>query len=163
MRRSNNYKYLILTIMIMSGVISCVSGQYLRTEIVKDLQPNSPVRLIMYSESDPINIAIFDIACDDYTFDIQGSAFNYSVSDEITAEEALNEANSFLYSSRTRLRNIYGVDGIVIGYEIRPVYNIVRYGVSDVLAVDYIVLDGKVRVYIDLKHSLKNRYYRYLH
>ena len=158
------YRYIapIILILLLTVSSSFAMGKYLNTETVGEADISGEFTLFLYSSGDPIRAAILDIEGDDYTFEMSGSRHNYTVEKSISAEQAMKKAIAFTSSQRYRMRKILDDDGHVTGYELRPLYNIFRYGTSDVLDVDYRITDKKVAVTVDIKSSLRERYEREL-
>lgn len=143
---------------------SCATGKHLRTEQAADSEVTGNYTLILhggrYSE-DIENVAIFDKEGDPYTFEIFAREDNYTVQKGVPAKEALDTAQKFVSFHRsvrgTKLNRIIDKDGNTIGYELRPLYNQLEFGFSDVLYTDYSVKDHKVIVYIWLRQELEHR------
>ncbi len=93
---------------------------------------------------------------------VYGPEFEYKIKQGVPAKEALAEADRFLrcsvYYRKTQLRDVLDRTGGVIGYELRPLYSIVDFGVEDVLLVDYRQMqDNRVVVYINLDPRVDRR------
>jgi hypothetical protein len=141
---------------------SCAAGNYLRTEGAKDADIRGSFALILYGSrhlNDIETIAILDMEGDRYSFEPYAPEFDYKIKRGIPAKEALEEAERFVswHSSfyRTQLSRILDGKGNVIGYEIRPLYQPLAFGASDVLDVDYRIKDNKVIVRIRLKPQIE--------
>jgi len=70
------------------------------------------------------------------------------------------KAAKFIDSKSYRTSRILDDKAQVIGYEVRPLYDSNRFGASDILDVDYTLIDRKVAVAVDIKSSIKKRYER---
>jgi hypothetical protein len=134
----------------------------LRTEGAKDADIRGSFALILYGSrhlNDIETIAILDMEGDRYGFEPYAPEFDYKIKRGIPAKEALEEAERFVswHSSfyRTQLSRILDGKGNVIGYEIRPLYQPLAFGASDVLDVDYRIKDNKVIVRIRLKPQIE--------
>jgi hypothetical protein len=75
---------------------------------------------------------------------------------------ALRESRLFISSHtdfiRSELKRIIDEKGEIIGYEIKPLYNILRFGMHDILDVHYRIKDKTVSVTVDVKRNLKIRF-----
>lgn len=152
----------ISAILCIAFLNSCSTGNYLRTEGVRDTNIQGTFTLILYGSrhlNDIETIAILDIEGDGYSFEPYAPEFDYKIKRGIPAKEALEEAERFVswHSSfyRTQLSRILDYKGNVIGYELRPLYQLLAFGVSDVLDVDYRIKDNKVIVRIKLKPQIE--------
>jgi hypothetical protein len=86
--------------------------------------------------------------------------YDYNVIKKLPAAEALKRAQVFVKWHRdyrsTQVRKILDDQGSVIGYEVRPLYDPIAYGVSNVLVVRYWVQEGgKVKVTINLNSTAR--------
>ena len=149
----------ILTLLLTVS-LSFAMGQYLKTEKIPAIDVSGSVTLFLYSTGDLRRTAILDIEGDDYTIEISESAHNYTVIKSLAAEQAVKEAAAFLSSSRYRMIKILSDEGQVIAYELRPLYSVFRYGSSDILDVDYRLIEETVTVTVEVKSNIKKRYYR---
>jgi hypothetical protein len=156
------YRYIVPTILILFLTVSfsCTTGKYLKTETAGTADISGEITLFLYKDVYLIEAAVLDIEGDDYTFEMTGSGHNYTVEKSVPAELAVKKAFGSISSQRGRLRKILADNGNKIGYEVRPVYGIFRYGSSDILDVDYRIEDKKVSVTVDVKSTFRDRYYR---
>lgn len=113
------------------------------------------VTLYLYSEFDYGGVAIIDVEGDDYTFEIFSSPYNYSVMNNLTADQALGEASKFLSSWKRQMRMILDDNGSIIGYEIRPLFRAVDYGGSDIFDTVYKPEGNNIIVIVDLKSEVR--------
>ena len=102
--------------------------------------------------------AILDPEGHRYAFEPYAPAFDYRVVKGLPAKEALEIAQSFLSRQygflRSQLNKIVDDSGKIIGFEMRPLYDPLVFGTSDILDTDYVLKDGKVRAYIRLKPEI---------
>jgi hypothetical protein len=152
----------LVIILLLVAALSCSPGQYLKTDIIASGDISGSFTLILYGGAGPKKVAVFDIEGDDYAFEMYGSKHNYFVEKGIPAERALKEAVRFIHSQRNRTNKIIDDKGNIIGYELRPLYNSLRYGSQDILDVAYRVTDNKVLVTVEIKSSIQHNYYREL-
>jgi hypothetical protein len=97
-----------------------------------------------------------------YRFDIYKPAFDYSATKGLSSGQALKTAetfvsgqNAFLYS---RTRAVIGPAGGAIAYEVRPLYQTVIFGRSDLLITTYLLKeDNLVEVRVDVDEVVKWR------
>jgi hypothetical protein len=119
--------------------------------------------LILYGgnySDDLETIAILDREGDPYNFEPYAPDFDYRIKKRVPAKKAMKEAekfvsfhNSFL---RSQISRIIDNNGKTIGYEVRPLYQPLTFGISDVLDVYYWVKEGgRVKVLIRLKQSVE--------
>ncbi|MFZ3138988.1 MAG: hypothetical protein WA126_16525 [Thermodesulfovibrionales bacterium] len=130
----------------------------LRTESAEVSAMNGSLTLILYGArflDDIETIVIFDIEGDQYHFEPFAPDFDYKIKRGVQAKEALAEAQKFVSFHnafwRSQLSRILDPNGNIIGYELRPLYNNLVYGTSDVMDVYYWLKEGgKIKVTIRL-------------
>lgn len=135
-----------------------VFGKDLRTEEVKTSDIAGTFTLILYGGNyvkDIKTAAFLDLEGDQYTFEPYAPAFDYRVIRGLSAKEALETAELFVsatYSFRgSQSSRIIDDSGRTVGYEIRPLYEPLTFGTSDVMNIDYVTKGNKIRIYINLK------------
>jgi hypothetical protein len=135
----------------------------LKTEPVKDEKIISGTFTAVlfgarYSE-DIETVAFLDVEGDDYTFEPYAPVYDYSVKDNLTAEEALHDALSFVNWHhayiQTKIKKVKDNQGRTLGYELRPLYSSLKYGFSDVLNINYSLKENRVVIYIRLKPFIR--------
>jgi hypothetical protein len=156
--------FLLVPIMFLSLDSVSAFDKSLRTEAAKDIdvEMKGTFTLILYGGSyfdDIETIAIFDYESDDYVFEPYAPEFDYGIHRGLSAEEALKKAHRFISSGhssfyRAQLRRILDDKGKTTGYELRPLYMPLTYGLSDVLDVFYGLQDQRVRIIIRLDSSV---------
>ena len=106
------------------------------------------------------NVALLDKEGDPYTIEIYAPDFRYKMKTGLPAEEALKQAAQFVKCSvhyqQTRFSKILDATGNIVGYEARALYSPIRFGMYDVLDVQYVVRDNKIVVYIRLDSTVDN-------
>ena len=127
--RNNNYNYLLISILtiIVSG---CVAGKPLSTQMLKDAGlDKTAYNVILYGMETPYDVetvAVLDKTDDAFQI-ISASQLNYSVYENLSTEDAMQLATSFLKRSviykAQEQRAILSPEGQIIGYEIRPIFN----------------------------------------
>jgi hypothetical protein len=154
-------------IAVLAGILflqACIQGARLRTGPVTRPDVQGTYTLILYGgnySGDLETVAILDREGDRYTFEPYAPAFNFKVIKGQTADHALPAAEQFVrrqpsYQSEV-LHSILDETGMVIGYELRPLYLPLVYGVSDVLDVDYRINGEKVIVTIKVKPFIEQQ------
>jgi hypothetical protein len=139
----------------------------LRTELIEDADIEGDFSLILYGSrhiNDVETIAIFDIEGDRYTIEPFAPDFDYRIMKGLSAREALHEAQSFVswhqsYMS-SHLSRILDDDGSIVGYELRPLYLPLTFGLPDVMYVYYTKKNGKIVVNIRLKPSVERQLFQ---
>ena len=149
---------------LLTLVYSCASERYLRTDRAGPAELAGTYTLFLHGvrySDDVENVAILDKEGDTYSFEIYAPEYDYTVKKGVTAEEALDEAEGHVSHHRdfmrSRLRKIFDKDGNIIGYELRPLYHINRFGESDVLYIDYMTKDNRVITTIRLREYFRER------
>jgi hypothetical protein len=147
-------KATIIFLMLTALAIYSCSGKYLRTERVSEGEITGVYTLILYGGNSPNNPNTFAILAKEgtpYSFDVFAPDFDYRRVKGVPAKEALEEAEKFVSFHpdfwKIELSKIVGDKGLTIGYEVRPLYNLIVHG-SDVPDIYYKKTDGKVTVYI---------------
>ena len=114
--------------------------------------------LILYGgghSNDVETMAILDKEGDRYTFEPFAPKFKYIVKRGLPAKEALEEASEFIswHNSfhHSQLSGIIDENGKMLGYELRPLYLPLKFGVDDIMDIDYRMRADKIAVIIRLK------------
>jgi hypothetical protein len=154
----------IIFIGLTAVIISCAPGRYLRTEPAGTSGIEGSYSLMLYGgrySEDIENLAILDKDDDPYAFAIYGREDNYTVQKNVPAKEALDKAQRFVSRHRSfmrsRLSSILDPVGNVIGYELRPLYQMIEFGDPDVLSVYYGIKDSTVIVHIWPRQELEHK------
>ena len=134
-------------------------GTYLKTETVQADEIQGVFTLTLYGANDPKQAVFLDIEDDEYTFVINDSSHNFTVTNGISAEQSLQEAVNFIDSQNHRISRIHH-QGKTIGYEIRPIYQTLQFGHPDILDIQYRLEDQKVHISVDVKRSVRSTYDR---
>jgi hypothetical protein len=139
---------------------SCVmtAGSHLKTEAAKPSEVTGTYTLLLYGcryPDDLENVAILVREGGPYIFEIYSLATRYKIKSGLTADEALREAGQFVTCSvqykDSRMSRISDPRGAVIGYEVRPLYSPIRFGMYDVLNIQYVLRDGQGKIVIYIK------------
>jgi hypothetical protein len=132
-------------------------GTYLKAEHASEEDVRGLFTLFFYRPNDPRQAVIFDSEGDEYTFEMCDSTHTYSTVHGVAGDQALNEARAFINSQRVIFRKVLHA-GKAVGYEMRPLYQTLRYGVPDILYIDYRLEGKKVFVSVNVKSSIRARY-----
>ncbi len=154
---------LAVLILLALSASACAMKNGLRTEAVPGTGISGSYTLILHGcryLDDPETIAFLDKDGDGINFEPYTPAFNYRVKKGLIAEDALGEAGKFVacHSSfhQTKLSGILDDKGAVTGYEVRPLYLPLTYGVEDILMTDYRIRDDRLIIKIRLIPSVEN-------
>ena len=158
----------MVVLLFVTGLLSIASDSFafetsLKTEAANPSEVKGTFTLILYGGNyyDDLETAAFlDCEGDGYTLDLYVPDFDYRVRKGMPAKEALAEAEKFVRFHpsfwHSQLSKIMDNKGDVIGYELRPLYYPITYGVSDVLDVHYWMKEGgRVKVTIRLIPSVE--------
>lgn len=154
--------FLALVLIFLTTGCLAVYKHNVRTEAANDAGIEGTYTLILYGSrhiNDIETIAIFDKEGDKYTFDMYAPDFDYKSIKGVPAKDALSKAYGFIswhhlfYGSR--LSKILDDKGAIIGYELKPLYDPLAFGVSDVLDIGYNIKDNRVIVRIRLIPSVE--------
>jgi hypothetical protein len=154
------YIYATIATLVLMLSMSCATGRYLKTETVGEAEISGTFTLFLYEYANHANVAVFDIEGDDYTFELYESKYHYTVEKNVSSEQAVKKAVQHIASRKRKMKKILD-GGNIVGYEMKPLYHtLLRYGTSDILDVDYRVIDKKVRVTIEMDWAVRQEYYR---
>lgn len=156
-----NISYMIASIflaVLFVTLSSCAGSKLLRTELAQDSEITGSFTLILHGTRhtfDLKTIAFLDKEGDGYVLMPEAPTFDYKVIGNLSAQEALKKAQDFVKwhrsFRRSQVSKIIDDKGSIIGYEIRPLYDPIDYGISNVLVVEYWLKEGgKVKVTIRL-------------
>jgi hypothetical protein len=99
------------------------------------------------------NVAILVSDNSRYPLEIYDLDTSFKVNRGVPSKRAVVEADEFVRCSshkiwQTRISKILDGSGGTMGYEFRPLYDVIEFGTPDVLMISYALKDGKVRAYI---------------
>jgi hypothetical protein len=136
---------------------SCTPGIRLNTQESQDSEVTETYTVIYYGcnfYEDFETIAFLDKEGDQYIFEPYAPDFMYRIRKGVGAKEALTEATNFLHCNTafqsSQLSKIIAPDGVIVGYEVRPLYYPFVYGSGDALLRSYRIKDNKVVIWIKL-------------
>jgi hypothetical protein len=151
--------------MYMLATSACLNIQYLKTERADELDIQGKLTVIFYGynySDDPEAAVFFDIEDDEFTFEPYAPDHYFQIAKGVDVSLALKEAKWFVgrHSSfrGPRLRKILHPNGTVIGYEMRPLYQITTYGRSDVIDIYYRIADAKIIITVEVKDYIKRKF-----
>jgi hypothetical protein len=162
-------KNLIIIVIVFFCSLIVISDSFsmdglLKTEQVKEGEISGTFSLILYGSrhmEDVETVAILDKEGDDYTFEPFAPEFNYKIMKNVPAKEAFRTAIEFVswHSSfrRVQLSRIFDYKGNTLGYELKPLYFPLTFGVSETIEVDYWVKGNKVIIRIKLLPSVEEK------
>lgn len=98
-------------------------------------------------------VAVLDISGDGYDFAVNAPKFDYKIINGVSAGDSLLRAFEFVKGHpkavKKELRKIVR-GGVILGFEVRPLYEPFAYGAHDVLDVTYTLRGNKVRMTVRL-------------
>lgn len=154
---------LIFITLLSYGCGLSFSKERLTSEPLKDGKSiQGTFTLILHGanhSTDLETIAILDREGDGYEFEPFAPEFAYRIKKNLSANEALSEAEKFVgwhHSFRNAIiSRLVDAKGSLLGYEVRPLYYPLDFGEIDVLDIDYFKSGIKIIVRIELKESVK--------
>jgi hypothetical protein len=146
----------LISILIISKNLG--RGELLKTVPAEIAGIADKFTLILYGgqhSNDIETVAILDKEGDRYTFEPFVPKFKYIVRKGLPAREALEEAGKFIrwHNSfhQSQLRGIIDENGNILGYELRPLYLPLTFGIDDIMDIDYRMKADKIAVIVRLK------------
>ena len=169
-KNKKTWRVLFFIVLLLSlSLSSCMltQGKQLKTFETAPTVAAGSYTVFLYGCSyrdDVENVAILDREGDPYTLELFTPDFRYKVKAGLSAEQALKEAEQFVkcgpYYQMTQFSAIPDRAGNIMGYEVRPLYSPIRFGMYNVLDIQYADNGGKVAVYIrldpDIQKALDN-------
>lgn len=152
------------TILVFSFLGACAGRQPLKTvSVAATEEVQGMFRVILYGTASYDwleSVALLDREGDGYILEPYAPNFNYRILHSVNHEDAVNEAVHFISAHQDyhthRMKKILGENGTIIGYEIKPIYYPFVYGFTEVLDVDYFLLEnGMVKVTINVIPPVK--------
>lgn len=149
---------------LFCALASCAAGSRLSTVAVREEGITSGTfRVILFGcgyLDDPETIAFLDREGDEFVFEPYAPDFKFRVGEGIPAAEALEMARHFVACSssfsRSRVTAIRDDAGRTLGYEVRPLYLPLTYGVDDLLRVYYLLRTDRVLIDVWLITSVEH-------
>lgn len=123
--------------------------------------------LILYGRThgeDLESVALIDPEDDAYEIVPYAREYRFVIARNMSAEKALQEAERFAGAHPSfmgvRLSRITDRQGKVFGYEVRPLYQFLRFGTDDVLDTSYVLHGTKVDAYISVNPVFEDLFER---
>ena len=152
----------VVAALIILSLFFFASDNHLKTEAALPSEMQGTFTLMLYgcrSADDIENMVLFDKEGDAFTFEIHAPGFSYTVKTNVSAGDALAEAEKFvrcnLNCEGSQLRKILGPGGNSIGFELKPLYSPVLFGIRDVLDVSYVIKERKVTAHIKVDSNVE--------
>jgi hypothetical protein len=144
--------------MLLSALMfsACAIGTQLRTVPAQQADRGGTYTLYLYGCRYPADVKNAAFLIDEgaqYPFEIFDLDTSYKIIRHVQAEQALRDARKFLLCTThrvtgTSLSRISDAQGGTVGYEIKPLYFVVEFGMPDILLISYSQTAGMVRAYI---------------
>lgn len=147
---------MLISILVISKTLA--RGKPLKTAPAEITDIADKFTLILYGgqhSNDIETLAILYKEGGRYTFEPFAPRFKYIVRKGLSAKEALEAADRFIrwHNSfhQSQLRGVIDEKGKVLGYELRPLYLPLTFGIDDIMDVDYRMKTDKITVIVRLK------------
>lgn len=144
---------------------SCSGGTYLKTEWATPAEMTGTYTVFLYGGGyidDLTQVAVLVKEGGPYTVEIYAPDSFYKTKSGLSPKQALEESAKFVnfhsQFMQAGLSRIIDTDGSTIGYEVRPYYDPLALGTSDVIDVAYLIKDRKVQVNIRLKPEIERMF-----
>ncbi len=153
----------VVCISLVAGVFSAAyaMGKPLTTEKAQMSEVTGNFTVILYGGryyKDIETVAFLVPERSLYPFEPYAPEFDYRVVKGAGAKDAFEIAEQFVGAHYAFLRSlvsrIVDENGRLVGYEVRPLYNPLAFGVEDVLDISYSITNGRVRAYVSLKPEI---------
>ncbi len=140
--------------LLLFGFASIAAAKGVSTALANPSELQGTYSVITYgctAADDPATVAILQKEDTPYTFNFVAPVSQYNIISGLRADDALRQAEDFVQcgpsARQTELTKIYGPEGTVIGYEVKPVFTPLRYG-SEGVDTHYKVEGNKVLAYV---------------
>ena len=165
MKKEMTHVIRLLAVCAVSAIlVSCATGNYLRTEESSTIEMENTYSLIYYGgrfSDDRETLAILDKDDDAYKFIVIASEYDYRIEKNVPAKSALAKAEHFVRFHhtfrRSLLSRILDQRGATIGYEVKPLYFPVDVGYSDLIDTYYRIEGKTVMVRVRLRAEAEDR------
>ncbi|RJQ49938.1 MAG: hypothetical protein C4526_12890 [Nitrospiraceae bacterium] len=151
-------------IFVLMTLYSCMGGGYLRTDPAASREVSGTYTLLLHGvrySDDVENVAILDKEGDGYSFEIFAPEYDYTVLKQVPAKEALEKAERHVGSHyavrKTELSRILDRQGNIVGYELKPLYHPLEFGIPDILYIDYTIKGNKIITKIWVRYDREKR------
>ncbi len=159
---------MVIGIVLLAGAFSAAyaMGKPLITEEVQVSEVTGNFTVILYGGryyKDIETVAFLIPEKSLYPFEPYAPEFDYRIVKGAGAKAAFEIAEQFVGAHyaflRSQVSKIVDENGKLIGYEVRPLYTPLAFGVEDVLDISYSIKDGRVRAYVSLKPEIEKQLY----
>lgn len=140
------------------------ASKSLKLKLVDPSEIKGTYTVILYGDAQYEGLettAFLDVEGDDYAFEPYAPEFQYKTEKGLQAAEAIKKAEKFVSRhqdfSRFQWAKILNNNGKTIGYELKPLYHPLSYGMSDVTIVTYYQKNGKIEIKIRLEPSIEQQ------
>lgn len=162
MKHTRTFYISLLMLGLIFCSISCTKEIRLNTQGAQDSDVSGNYSAIYYGcnfLNDLETVVFLEKEGGKLHFEPYAPDYKYRVKKGLQANEAIETAKKYVNCnalfSRTQVSRILAQDGETLGYEVRPLYLPYRYGVDDVLDVDYRLKDSKVVITVRLRPSVE--------
>ncbi len=148
-------------------LVDCTGGTSLKTQDIQDTgNITGFYTLILYRGAESMgnlkSMAFLDVEGDAYTLVPYAPNYEYTITPHLSWEKAFQIALEFIKSNRLfmnyQIRTILGPTGETIGYEVKPLYDSLALGYSDILTASYRVKEGRtVLITIEFLEKVTNQ------
>lgn len=152
----------MLTAVFFALSIGSCAGRNLETEEASLREATGNYKLLLFGckyPDDILNAAFLDKEGDAYDFEIFAPDFQYDTVNTLPASGAFARADQFVrchvHYQQTQVRKILDLQRNVVGYEVRPLYSPIRFGMLDVMIINYTVKENRIIVYIRLDPTVE--------
>ena len=149
---------------VFGGVNAHAANKSLKLELTDLSEIKGTFTVILYGTArfEGLETTTFlDIEGDEYTFEPYASEFEFKTEKGLQTTEAVKIAEKFVSShpnfSRLQWAKILDNNGKTIGYELKPLYHPLSYGMSDVTIVTYYQKNGKIEIRVRLESSVEQQ------
>ena len=166
MKTMKNVVSATIVLVLATMLQGCMAGKQLMTGAADPSNVKGTYTLLLYGCHYPTqiqNVAILVDEAGSYPVSIHDLDTSYTVKKGVPAGQALSEADRFVRCStnriwRTEMRKILDDSGGTIGYEVRPLYDPVEFGIADVIQTSYSLQKGTVKAYIKLFPDMERQF-----
>lgn len=160
MRRASAIPKILLCLFLLAA---CSLGASLRSRPVTEIAPSGTYNAVFYGYryvGDLETVVFLKPASSQFQIKVRSTRY-YSIVNGLSAPAAIKRAERFFSSNPNYTgisRNkILTPAGQLVGYEIRPLYQVFVYGTPDVLTTNYTLKDNTVNMYVELNPLIRKQ------
>ena len=161
---------LVISLLLSLCLFSCLlcgacslNQSYLPSQLAERSEISGKFTVILYGAryyNDIATVALLVPEGGQYTLDIYSPEYNYRIIKDVLAADAIKIAEKFVSWHPDFLRfqtsKVLDSNGRLVAYEIRPLYNQITFGVSDVMYINYLLGQANnVVVHINLHNRVQ--------